>query len=523
MSIVNEVLQDLDEKKKDYKAEYLKTQIPQSDRPKRQYQFGFLLILILVLGLGIYYYFFHLNKPFNLPQLSFFVSKPAAMDQVDEKPAQANISESREKIEMPITPVHSELASVELRQPESTQAVLQEKKVQGMQLHIKHMRSQIKEIKAENASLKVLNNQLMSSQDRPVIKEQSAEEKTNNVKLVTDQEVSKQNQIIASTIKQWAENWSSKNFEAYRGFYETGFKGRFLSHQEWLNDRKNKILKAEFIHVSVTDLKIRWSGELAKATFKQKYRSNNYQDETLKELTLKSAGDRWIIVTEKALTQFFNTGADESASETEPVQAAVRLNVKAKTNRNLNAEYQFALNAFEQQNYNVAVNSLLKLLNTTIDLDARLLLSRVYQNSQQRQALYQHVETSLERYPDDENFRYLYALDLFNRQQYQQVLNYLSFDSIKDHHSYVLLGNAYQKMNFHQSAIKAFKASLSIKKLGEVWVSLGLSFEKENQLKQAKVAYQQALAFDRLSDKLKTFLQNRLKAINIKINRTLEE
>ncbi|MBF0583080.1 MAG: hypothetical protein HQL80_02455 [Magnetococcales bacterium] len=106
---------------------------------------------------------------------------------------------------------------------------------------------------------------------------------------------------IEQTIRSWVKAWSSKNVEEYLAFYSnTSFvPEKFSSRGEWEVQRFKALRSANEVHITITDVKVLMlDTNHAKVTFLQKYRSNAYQDQVNKSLSLQKEDGAWKIVRE---------------------------------------------------------------------------------------------------------------------------------------------------------------------------------------------------------------------------------
>lgn len=107
---------------------------------------------------------------------------------------------------------------------------------------------------------------------------------------------------IAAMVTAWAQAWSARDVERYLAFYAPAFKpppGQ--TRAAWEKQRRARVGGPSVIEVGVSDLKVqRHDPTRAAASFRQRYRSDRYQDETDKTLELVRDGERWLIVEEKA-------------------------------------------------------------------------------------------------------------------------------------------------------------------------------------------------------------------------------
>ena len=105
---------------------------------------------------------------------------------------------------------------------------------------------------------------------------------------------------VERMLRAWAAAWSARDADAYLGFYSPQFKvpagGDFAA---WSQDRKARLVRPEFIKVSLDRIKIILKGDTAQASFTQRYESNIVKDSGKKTLSLVRDGSAWKIVEER--------------------------------------------------------------------------------------------------------------------------------------------------------------------------------------------------------------------------------
>lgn len=106
--------------------------------------------------------------------------------------------------------------------------------------------------------------------------------------------------VLSNHVQDWAEAWSSKDFESYAGFYSDSFETRkFGSKEEWLEHRRPRILGKNEIQIDIRNLVIRiLDAGLAEARFEQNYRAGDLRVRSLKRLRLAREDDTWRILWE---------------------------------------------------------------------------------------------------------------------------------------------------------------------------------------------------------------------------------
>lgn len=113
------------------------------------------------------------------------------------------------------------------------------------------------------------------------------------------------NNALRSLIQSWAKAWSDKNFERYAAHYAASFKPEDgLIYNEWRAQRADRLAKPGEIEVTIDNLKIDTRSSQPRIQFDQSYRSANYRDKTLKEMTFIQDNERWKIASETTIRKY---------------------------------------------------------------------------------------------------------------------------------------------------------------------------------------------------------------------------
>ncbi|MEM7563927.1 MAG: tetratricopeptide repeat protein [Pseudomonadota bacterium] len=109
--------------------------------------------------------------------------------------------------------------------------------------------------------------------------------------------------LLSQKVQDWATAWSNKDFNRYSGHYSPQYRGKFNSHGEWLEYRRQRVTRPGDIQVEVSQLKIRWTGEnRAIIDFRQRFDSPRYSDRVIKRLAFSRLGAEWKITEERVLS-----------------------------------------------------------------------------------------------------------------------------------------------------------------------------------------------------------------------------
>ncbi len=107
---------------------------------------------------------------------------------------------------------------------------------------------------------------------------------------------------INNLVSQWQQAWSSKDVDAYLGYYSDKFvpKSR-MDVEQWRRYRRIRLGKPKSIDIQISKLRIEQKNETkALVSFIQEYKSDLYQDKTRKTLSLVYEDNGWKIVAENA-------------------------------------------------------------------------------------------------------------------------------------------------------------------------------------------------------------------------------
>ena len=81
--------------------------------------------------------------------------------------------------------------------------------------------------------------------------------------------------LALDLVNNWVSAWTSNDFISYKNNYINDFKGRFLSHQDWLDNREPRIKYSKNIIIKINNLQITEQDyNKFKVSFTQDYSSN---------------------------------------------------------------------------------------------------------------------------------------------------------------------------------------------------------------------------------------------------------
>lgn len=111
---------------------------------------------------------------------------------------------------------------------------------------------------------------------------------------------------IRDTLEGWRQSWSSRDIDAYLGFYSTDFIPESgVNRAAWVENRRKKLLSRSHISVRISDIKIsRLENGQIKVTLLQDYESGQHQETRRpKTFLLKLENGGWRIVQERQDSQ----------------------------------------------------------------------------------------------------------------------------------------------------------------------------------------------------------------------------
>jgi len=112
-----------------------------------------------------------------------------------------------------------------------------------------------------------------------------------------------QQTLLTERVKLWAQAWSAKDFAAYVDFYSSKHRAKFDTHEQWVAQRRSRILRPGEIRVEVSDIQIKWrSDNRAIIDFRQDFDSPRYSDSVRKRLRFDRSGTQWKITEERVLS-----------------------------------------------------------------------------------------------------------------------------------------------------------------------------------------------------------------------------
>ena len=100
-------------------------------------------------------------------------------------------------------------------------------------------------------------------------------------------------------LNEWAASWEAKDVDRYLSFYSPEFRSDRGAADAWKAQRRALISKKGDIGVKLEEVRaLPLAPDRVETTFKQTYRSDNFNDVTAKALIWQQTGGQWYIVKE---------------------------------------------------------------------------------------------------------------------------------------------------------------------------------------------------------------------------------
>ena len=109
------------------------------------------------------------------------------------------------------------------------------------------------------------------------------------------------NDEVLEALNGWAAAWSKRNVDAYLAYYAKDFKTpKGEPRAEWEQGRRTRVMAPKSISVETDSPKVTMTGDKqASVTFRQRYRSDNINANSMKTLVLVKTDGGWRIQQEK--------------------------------------------------------------------------------------------------------------------------------------------------------------------------------------------------------------------------------
>lgn len=118
----------------------------------------------------------------------------------------------------------------------------------------------------------------------------------NTVKIPTEKQ-------LISILNRWASAWRDQEFDQYVTAYTTDYKGRYRNHQQWVKERRKRVIRADRITLELSQFQVKsLSAQRAIINFQQRYQSATYRDKVVKRIHLVNQDGQWKIAREVTLS-----------------------------------------------------------------------------------------------------------------------------------------------------------------------------------------------------------------------------
>lgn len=195
----------------------------------------------------------------------------------------------------------------------------------------------------------------------------------------------------------------------------------------------------------------------------------------------------------------------------------IKLDIKSTTKKTTQLQlFDEAISLLNSGQTSRAGRLLKKLIGSEYDRQVRLYLMQLLKQEQQKQQLEQLILESQKLYPSDSAFKLFHANELFANKRYLDLIKLyrLEADSIN---LVNLLAASYQRTNQHERAIQHYLQAIKIdSQQSKLWISLGISQQQLGQKAAALSSYQSALSSGLNNERLKAFLQQRIRQLSEK-------
>ncbi|MCA1989373.1 MAG: nuclear transport factor 2 family protein, partial [Desulfarculus sp.] len=105
-------------------------------------------------------------------------------------------------------------------------------------------------------------------------------------------------QQVRQMLQAWLKAWSTKNINSYISHYAPNFHSGGMDRRQWREHKAYLSTVYKVIAVEASDIQVKVSGNRAKVTFVQHYRSDWHQDVGRKQMELTNKGGQWQILAE---------------------------------------------------------------------------------------------------------------------------------------------------------------------------------------------------------------------------------
>jgi murein L,D-transpeptidase YafK len=134
------------------------------------------------------------------------------------------------------------------------------------------------------------------------LQKNSKGDKTSDLSLITAAQTlindSPGQASVMETVERWLTAWSSKDMDAYAGFYAPDFFSDGLGKKSWVKRKRQLAKKYNYITVTGKDFKIIENKDHSDVYFFQEYEASSFSTQGTKHLKLVRKGGLWMIFRE---------------------------------------------------------------------------------------------------------------------------------------------------------------------------------------------------------------------------------
>jgi len=228
-------------------------------------------------------------------------------------------------------------------------------------------------------------------------------------------------------------------------------------------------------------------------------------------VTLKSQKSAKPEVADKPVTTALEVKADEPRSvSVQPVKLEIK---PVKSGLSDGDRLNQARIYMQEKNWQSAEQLLKQLQGGELDISARINLLSLYRYQQKYMPMTQMLNASLERYPDELEFKLIDARNHFERQDFAGLIARYQDESLS-RDILNLVATSAQRINSHEQAVTYFKRSLTLDpQQPKSWISLAISQEQSGLFGHALQSYQMAQRSGPLTPKLQDFAASRIQQL----------
>jgi tetratricopeptide (TPR) repeat protein len=105
---------------------------------------------------------------------------------------------------------------------------------------------------------------------------------------------------LLDSVERWRRAWSSQDVTNYIAVYARSYQPRGMDRLAWEAQRQQRLTAPASIDVTISRIAVDMNGGQASVNFRQRYRSDAYEDEVDKTLTLRLEEGEWRIIAENS-------------------------------------------------------------------------------------------------------------------------------------------------------------------------------------------------------------------------------